>query len=87
MERNFSCGLLFQVVPGCLGSGKILLGDNIFAPIAWGGGFQGLFSLGTSILNPFLLGVLLGVDLLGAVRQGVQECLISQYSVKIALFY
>ena len=52
-----------------MGSGENLLGDNIVVPVAWGGGFEILFCLGTSILNPFLLGVFLGVDLLGPVRQ------------------
>ena len=70
LERNFPWGLLSQVVPDCLGSGKILFGDNISAPIAWRSDFQGLFCLGTSILTRFLLGVLPGVAFLGAVRQG-----------------
>ena len=47
---------------------KNLLGDNIFVAIVLGCGFYGLFCLGTSILNHFLLGVLLGVNLLGVVR-------------------
>ena len=41
-----------------------------FERVAWGGGFEGLICLGTSILATFLLGVLLGVDLLGAVKEG-----------------
>ena len=38
--------------------------------VAWGSDFQGLVRLGTSISAPLLFGDLLGVDLLGAVRQG-----------------
>ena len=47
-----------------------LLGDEFFEWCAWGCGFQGLVYLGTSISAPLLLGDLLGVDLLGSVRQG-----------------
>ena len=47
-----------------------LLGDEFFERCAWGCGFQGLVCLGTSISAPLLLGDLLGVDLLGSVRQG-----------------
>ena len=54
----------------CLGFHFILHGDKFFEKIAWGSGFLGLLCLGMSILAPLLLGVLLGVDLLGAVRQG-----------------
>ena len=46
------------------------LGMDFFERVAWGGDFQGLVCLGTSISAPLLLGDLLGVDLLGAVRQG-----------------
>ena len=42
-----------------------------FERVAWGHGFQGLICLGKSVFTAFLLGILLGVDLLGAVRQGV----------------
>ena len=52
-----------------------LLGDEFFEWFAWGCGFQGLLCLGTSILAPLLLGDLLGVDLLGSVRQGCSMCL------------
>ena len=52
------------------GFNLILLGYGFFERIAWGDGFLGLLCLGTSILAPFLLGAMLGVDLLGAVRQG-----------------
>ena len=48
----------------------ILLEGGFFERIAWGDGFLGLLCSGTSILAPLLLGVLLGVDLLGAVKQG-----------------
>ena len=48
------------------------LGMDFFKRVAWGSDFQGLVCLGTSILAPFLLGVLLGVDLLGAVKEGQQ---------------
>ena len=47
-----------------------LLGDEFFDWCAWGCGFQGLVCSGTSISAPLLLGDLLGVDLLGSVRQG-----------------
>ena len=47
-----------------------LLGDEFFEWFAWGCGFQGLVCLGTLISEPLLLGDLLGVDLLGSVRQG-----------------
>ena len=47
-----------------------MLGDEFFERFAWGRGFQGLVCLGTWILAPLLLGDLLGVDLLGSVRQG-----------------
>ena len=50
--------------------GQILLGDRHFERVAWGCDFQDHICLGWSILTTFLLGVLLGVDLLGAVRQG-----------------
>ena len=46
------------------------LGMDFFERVAWGGDFQGLVCLGTSISAPLLLGDLLGVDLLGDVRQG-----------------
>ena len=46
---------------------------EFFERVAWGDDFQGLFCLGTSILAPLLLGDLLGVDLLGAVKQGCNE--------------
>ena len=52
------------------GFDTFLLGDEFFEWCAWGCGFQGLVCLGTSISAPLLLGDLLGVDLLGAVRQG-----------------
>ena len=54
----------------CLGFDLFCLGMDFFERVAWGGDFQGLVCLGTSILAPLLLGDLLGVDLLGAVRQG-----------------
>ena len=47
-----------------------LLGDEFLERCAWGCGFKGLVCLGTSISAPLLLGDLLGVDLLGSVRQG-----------------
>ena len=50
--------------------GQILLGDRHFERVAWGCDFQDHICLGWLILTTFLLGVLLGVDLLGAVRQG-----------------
>ena len=52
------------------GLGQILLGDRHFERVAWGCDFQDHICLGWPILTTFLLGVLLGVDLLGAVRQG-----------------
>ena len=52
------------------GFDTFLLGDEFFERCAWGCGFQGLVYLGTSISAPLLLGDLLGVDLLGSVRQG-----------------
>ena len=52
-EWDFPRGVLFQVVRGCLGSGENLLGDNIIVPIAWGGGFQGLFLLGDVNFDSF----------------------------------
>ena len=52
------------------GFDTFLLGDEFFERCAWGCGFQGLVCLGTSISAPLLLGDLLGVDLLGSVRQG-----------------
>ena len=52
------------------GFDTFLLGDEFFEWCAWGCGFQGLVCLGTSISAPLLLGDLLGVDLLGSVRQG-----------------
>ena len=48
------------------GLDTFLLGDEFFKRCAWGCGFQGLVCLGTSISAPLLL----GVDLLGSVRQG-----------------
>ena len=39
---------------------------DFFERVAWGGDYQGLFCLGTSIPAPLLLGDLLGVSLLGA---------------------
>ena len=45
----------------------------LFDRVAQGSGFRALIFLGTSILGPFSLGVLLRVDLLGAVRQGCSE--------------
>ena len=50
-----------------------LLGDEFFEWRAWGCGFQGLLCLGTSISAPLSLGDLLGVDLLGSVRQGCKN--------------
>ena len=58
------------------------LGMNFLEWCAWGCGFQGLVCLGTSILAPLLLGDLLGVDLLGSVRQGCREKSILEYSLK-----
>ena len=55
------------------GFDTFLLGDEFFERCAWGCGFQGLVCLGTSISAPLLLGDLLGVDLLGSVRQGCNE--------------
>ena len=52
------------------GLGQILLGDRIFESVAWGCDFLDHICLGWPILTTFWLGVLLGVDLLGAVRQG-----------------
>ena len=68
MEEVF--GNLILLEDYSFGSGENLLGDNIIAPIAWGGTFHGLSCFGTSILTPLMLGVWLGVDLLGALRQG-----------------
>ena len=48
------------------GFDTFLLGDELFERCAWGCGFEGLFCMGTSIAAPLLL----GVDLLGAVKQG-----------------
>ena len=52
----------------------ILLGDRLFEKVAWGLDQSSLgldhIRLGSPILVTFLLGVLLGVDFLGAVRQG-----------------
>ena len=56
------------------GFDTFLLGDEFFERCAWGCGFQGLVCLGTSISAPLLLGDLLGVDLLGSVRQGCSQC-------------
>ena len=50
---------------------RILLGDVFFERVVWLGGFEGLICLETLILAPFLLRVLLGVDLLGAVKHPV----------------
>ena len=52
------------------GFDTFLLGDEFFKRCAWGCGLQGLVCLGTSISAPLLRGDLLGVDLLGSVRQG-----------------
>ena len=56
-----------------------MLGDGFFERAAWGlsGGdlFEGLIWLETSILAPFLLGGLLGVDFLGAVKEGCMKSL------------
>ena len=52
------------------GFDTFLLGDEFFERCARGCGFQGLVCLGTWISAPLLLGDLLGVDLLGFVRQG-----------------
>ena len=52
------------------GFDTFLLKDEFFEWCAWGCGFQGLVCLGTSISAPLLLRDLLGVDLLGSVRQG-----------------
>ena len=49
------------------------LGMDFFERVAWGGDFQGLVCLGTSILVHLLLGDLPGVDLLGAARQGFTD--------------
>ena len=56
------------------GFGRVYLG-MVFGRVAWGSGL-----LGTSILEPLLHGVLLGVDLLGAVRQ---KCVGEEYVKKI----
>ena len=47
-----------------------MLGDEFFEWFALGCGFQSHVCLGTSFSVPLLLGDLLGVDLLGSVRQG-----------------
>ena len=56
------------------GMAIILLGDRLFENIAWGFDHINLeldyIRLGRPILTTPLLGVLLVVDLLGAVRQG-----------------
>ena len=52
------------------GLGQILLGVRNFETVAWGCAFQDHICLGWLILTTFLLGVLLGVDFLWAVRQG-----------------
>ena len=43
---------------------------DFFERIAWGVDFQDLVCMGTSISAAVLLGDLLGMDLLGTVRQG-----------------
>ena len=55
------------------GFDTFLLGDEFFKRCAWGCGFQGLVCLGTLISAPLYLGDLLGVDLLGSVRQGCRK--------------
>ena len=62
---------------GLLGVLIFLLGDEFFERFAWGRGFQGLVCLGTWISAPLLLGDLLGVDLLGSVRQGRKKVSLS----------
>ena len=52
------------------GFAQKLFGVDFFLSSAWGCDFQDLVCLGLSISTALLLGVLLGVDLLGAVRQG-----------------
>ena len=56
-----------------MGCDEPMFGDVRFTMLAWGFGFQGLVCLGTSISTPLLLGDLLGVDLLGSVRQGCAD--------------
>ena len=69
-----------------------LLGDEYLERCAWGCGVQGLlgdlilFCLGMNISAALLLGDLLGVDLLGSLRQGcirvsrliMKKCIISK---------
>jgi hypothetical protein len=50
------------------GLDQILLGDWICESVTWGCDFLDHIYLGWPTLTSFLLGVLLGVDLLGVVR-------------------